>query len=140
MPRRPAPWSSQLRPLARGARPSSGYNLSPAGGIAHVSCGGAGTTLRGSLCSPLRTWLRGGHWSSLEQFRQLAERSLRTALSVVAEDLPGVARVRAFLSCAALSFLQALSQFFDVCSAYQELKARSLGKSMFLQQERDVWD
>ena len=60
----------------------------------------------------------GGRWSSLEQFRQLAERSLRTMLSVVAEDLPSVAQVRAFLSCAALSFLRALSQFFDVCSAY----------------------
>jgi len=51
----------------------------------------------------------GGHWSSLEQFRQLAERSLRTALSVVAEDLPGVAQVCAFLSYATLSFLRALS-------------------------------
>ncbi|XP_066333215.1 uncharacterized protein [Miscanthus floridulus] len=55
----------------------------------------------------------GGRWSSLEQFCQLAERSLRTALSVVAEDLPGVT---------------------------QELEARSLEKSMFLRRERDVWD
>ena len=103
-------------------------------------CGGAGTTLRGSLCSPSRTRLRGGRWSSLEQFHQLAEWSLWTVLFVVAEDLPGVAQVRAFLSCAALSFLRALSQFFDVCSAYQELEARSLEKSMFLRWERDFWD
>ena len=33
----------------------------------------------------------GGHWGTFEQYRQLAERSLRTALSVVADDLPGVA-------------------------------------------------
>ena len=33
----------------------------------------------------------GGRWGSFEQFRQLAERSLRTALSVMADDLPGVA-------------------------------------------------
>ena len=29
-------------------------------GIAHVSCGIAGVTQRGSLCSPSRTWTRGG--------------------------------------------------------------------------------
>ena len=80
----------------------------------------------------------GGRWSSLKQFRQLAERSLQTALSVVAEDLPGVTQVRAFLSCVVLSFLRALWQFFDVCSAYQELEARSLEKPMFLRWERDV--
>ena len=33
----------------------------------------------------------GGHWGSFEQFHQLAERSLRIVLSVVADDLPGVA-------------------------------------------------
>ncbi|XP_066347856.1 uncharacterized protein [Miscanthus floridulus] len=55
----------------------------------------------------------GGHWGSFEQFRRLAERSLRTALSVVADNLPGVA---------------------------QELEARSLEKSMFLRRERNVWD
>ena len=33
----------------------------------------------------------GRHWGSFEQFRQLAERSLRTALSVVADNLPGIA-------------------------------------------------
>ncbi|XP_066311525.1 uncharacterized protein [Miscanthus floridulus] len=55
----------------------------------------------------------GRRWGSLKQFCQLAERSLRIALSVVADDLPRVA---------------------------QELEARSLGKSMFLRWERDVWD
>ena len=39
----------------------------------------------------LEDMAEGGRWSSLEQFLQLVERSLRTALSVVAEDLPGVA-------------------------------------------------
>jgi len=33
----------------------------------------------------------GGRWDSFEQYHRLAERSLRTALSVVADDLPGVA-------------------------------------------------
>ena len=33
----------------------------------------------------------GGRWGTFEQYRQLAERSLQTALSVVADDLPGVA-------------------------------------------------
>ncbi|XP_066316101.1 uncharacterized protein [Miscanthus floridulus] len=52
----------------------------------------------------------GGRWDTLEQYRSLAERSLRTALSVVANDLPG------------------------------ELEARSFGKSLFLRRERGVWD
>ncbi|XP_066337332.1 uncharacterized protein [Miscanthus floridulus] len=55
----------------------------------------------------------GGRWDSFEQFRRLAEQSLQTALFVVADDLPGVA---------------------------QELEARSLGKSLFLWRERDIWD
>ena len=59
MPRRPIPRSSQLRLMAREARPSCRYDLSPVGGITRVSCGRAGTTLRGSLYSPLRTWPRG---------------------------------------------------------------------------------
>ena len=92
----------------------------------------------GEPLSTLEDVDEGGHWGSLEQFHLLVERSLRTALSVVAEDLPGVARVRAFLSCTALSFLQALSQFFDVCSAYQELEAWYLEKSMFLRRERGI--
>ena len=43
-------------------------------------------------------------WGSFEQFHQLAERSLRTALSVVADDLPGVAQVCAFFPGAVSSF------------------------------------
>ena len=46
----------------------------------------------------------GGRWSTFEQYRELAERSLRTALSVVADELPGVAQVRALLSRATLFF------------------------------------
>ena len=38
----------------------------------------------------------GGRWSSFEQYRRLPKRSLRTALSVMADDLPGVAQVRVF--------------------------------------------
>ena len=41
---------------------------------------------------------KGERWGTFEQYRQLAERSLRTALSVVADELPGVAQVRVFLS------------------------------------------
>ena len=51
----------------------------------------------------------GRHWGSFEQFHQLAERSLWTALSVVADNLPGVAQVRAFFSCAVLSFSRVFS-------------------------------
>ena len=46
----------------------------------------------------------GGRWDTFEQYRQLAERSLRTALSVVADELPGVAQVRVFLSRVTLFF------------------------------------
>jgi len=52
--------SSEPQLLAREARPSCRYNLSPAGGITHMYCGRAGMTLRGSLCSPSRTRPRGG--------------------------------------------------------------------------------
>ncbi|XP_066391845.1 basal body protein 10-like [Miscanthus floridulus] len=55
----------------------------------------------------------GGCWDTLEQYRSLAEWSLWIALSVVANDLPGVS---------------------------QELEARSFGKSLFLRWERGVWD
>ncbi|XP_066384897.1 basal body protein 10-like [Miscanthus floridulus] len=55
----------------------------------------------------------GGRWDTLEQYHSLAERSLRTALCVVANDLPRVS---------------------------QELEARSFGKSLFLRWERGVWD
>ncbi|XP_066373849.1 uncharacterized protein [Miscanthus floridulus] len=55
----------------------------------------------------------GRRWDTFEQYRQLAEWSLWTAMSVVADDLPGVA---------------------------QELETRSLRKSVFLWRERDIWD
>ena len=45
-----------------------------------------------------------GRWGSFEQFHQLAERSLRTALSIVADDLPRVAQVRTFFPDAMSSF------------------------------------
>ena len=35
--------------------------------------------------------VEGGRWSSFEQYRRLAVQSLRTALSVMDDDLPGVA-------------------------------------------------
>jgi len=35
--------------------------------------------------------VEGGRWSSFEQYRRLAVQSLRTALSVMDHDLPGVA-------------------------------------------------
>ena len=52
----------------------------------------------------LEDMAEGGRWDTFEQYRQLAERSLRTALSVVADELPGVAQVRVFFSRATLSF------------------------------------
>ncbi|XP_066354642.1 uncharacterized protein [Miscanthus floridulus] len=66
---------------------------------------------KGEPLFALEDTAEGGRWSSFEQYRRLAERSLRTMLSVMADDLPGVA---------------------------QELEARSLKKSLFLQRERDV--
>ena len=52
----------------------------------------------------------GGRWDTFEQYRQLAERSLRIALSIVADDLPGVAQVRAFFFRAVSSFSRVFSQ------------------------------
>ena len=46
----------------------------------------------------------GRRWDTFEQYRQLAERSLWTTLSVVADELPGVAQVRVFVSRTTLSF------------------------------------
>ena len=40
----------------------------------------------------------GGRWGSFEQYRRLAVWSLRTTLSVMDDDLPGVAQVRIFFS------------------------------------------
>jgi len=57
----------------------------------------------------------GGRWDTFEQYRQLAERSLRMALFVVANDLPGVAQVRAFFSHAVV-FFRAFSIGIDPCS------------------------
>ena len=48
--------------------------------------------------------VEGGRWGTFEQYRQLAERSLWTALFVVADDLPGVTQVRAFFSHAVVFF------------------------------------
>ena len=45
-----------------------------------------------------------GCWESFEQFHRLAKQSLRTALSVMADDLPDIAQVRAFFSCTVSSF------------------------------------
>ena len=42
--------------------------------------------------------VEGGRWSSFEQYRRLAVQSLRTALSVMDDDLPGIAQVRIPLS------------------------------------------
>ena len=81
----------------------------------------------------------GGRWNTFEQYRQLAERSLRTALSVVADELPGVAQVRAFLSRATFTFLTLLRPM-TLALLPQELETRSLGKSVFLRRERGVWD
>ena len=79
----------------------------------------------------------GGRWGTFEQYRQLAERSLWTALSVVADELPGVAQVRVFLSRAMFTFL-ILLQPMTLTLLPQELETRSLGKSVFLQRERGV--
>ena len=46
----------------------------------------------------------GGRWDTFEQYRQLAEWSLQTALFVMADDLPGVAQVCAFFSHVVSSF------------------------------------
>jgi len=81
----------------------------------------------------------GGRWNTFKQYRQLAERSLRTALSVVADELPGVAQVRAFLSRATFTFLTLLRPM-TFALLPQELETRSLGKSVFLRRERGVWD
>jgi len=51
----------------------------------------------------------GGRWDTLEQYRSLAERSLRTALSVVANDLPGVSQVRIPLFSCDVVFLRVYS-------------------------------
>ena len=52
----------------------------------------------------LEDMAEGGRWDTFEQYRQLAEQSLRTALSMVADDLPEVTQVRAFFSHVVLFF------------------------------------
>ena len=47
--------------------------------------------------------VEGGRWSSFEQYHRLAVQSLRMALSVMDDDLPGVAQVHVFFSRAVLS-------------------------------------
>ena len=79
----------------------------------------------------------GGRWNTFEQYRQLAERSLRTALSVVADELPGVAQVRVFLSRVTFTFLILLRPM-ALTLLPQELETRSLEKSVFLRRERGV--
>ena len=81
----------------------------------------------------------GGRWGTFEQYRQLAERSLWTALSMVADELPGVAQVRVFLSHVTFPFLVLLRPMTLVLLP-QELETRSLRKSVFLRRERGVWD
>ena len=58
----------------------------------------------------------GRRWGTFEQYRQLAERSLWTALFVVADDLLGVTQVCVFFSCATLSF-SGFVTINDPCSA-----------------------
>jgi len=75
-------------------------------------------TARGQA-APLAAWIKeleeelirvAGERDSFEQFYRLAEQSLRIALSVMADDLPSVAQVRAFFSCAVSSFSRVFSQ------------------------------
>ena len=62
------------------------------------------------------------------------------ALSVVANDLPGVAQVHAFFSYVVI-FFRVFFVGIDPCFVSpQELETRSLRKSVFLRWERDVWD
>jgi len=66
----------------------------------------------------------GGHWGTLEQYRQLAVRSLQTAMTIMGQDLPGVTRVSTFLSRAALFSLRAPSQFLTCVFCFASLGAR----------------
>ena len=49
--------------------------------------------LEGEPLFALEDAVEGGRWSSFEQYRQLAVQSLRTALSIMDDDLPGIAQV-----------------------------------------------
>ena len=66
----------------------------------------------------------GGHWDTLEQYRQLAVQSLQTAMTILGQDLPGVTRVSTFLSRAALFSLRAPSQCLTCVFCFASLGAR----------------
>ena len=83
MSRWPVPLSSQFWLLAR---------ESPACIVAEPGRPEGGASIRPRGCG------RGGRWSSFEQYRRLAVQSLRMALFVMDDDLPGVAQVRVLLS------------------------------------------
>ena len=59
---------------------------------------------KGEPLFALEDTAEGGRWDTFKQYHCLVERSLRTALSVMGDDLPGVAQVRAFFSRAVSSF------------------------------------
>ena len=65
-----------------------------------------------------------GRWGTLEQYRQLAVRSLQTVMTIMGQDLPGVTRVSTFLSRAALFSLRAPSQFLTCVFCFASLGAR----------------
>ena len=66
----------------------------------------------------------GGHWDTLEQYRQLAVQSLQTAMTIMGQDLPGVTRVSTFPSRAALFSPRAPSQCLTCVFCFASLGAR----------------
>ena len=66
----------------------------------------------------------GGHWDTLEQYRQLAVRSLQTAMTIMGRDLPGVTQVSTFLLHAALFSFRAPSQCLTCVFCFAFLGAR----------------
>ena len=81
------PWNSRFRPWAREARPSRGYDPSPWWDHPRVLWQSRDDPEAEPLFA-LEDAAEGGRWDMFEQYRRLAKRSLRTALSVVADDLP----------------------------------------------------
>ena len=75
---------------------------SPAYIVAEPGRPGGGASIRPQGCG------RGGRWSSFKQYRRLAVQSLRTALSIMDDDLPGITQVRVLFSRVVLS----CSEFF----------------------------
>ena len=47
----------------------------------------------------------GERWDTLEQYRQLAVQSLKTAMTIMEGELPGVTQVSTFFSCDTFFFL-----------------------------------